>query len=132
MEKIIFVGMHNKPMKKPLCSSTKSGKLVDKIAFGFNHLKTNLYNVDYYPKTEDEKYTLACDWIRRIDVFPNDIIILLGAEVHENFVFEHPGKIIKIPHPSSQRSHEQMSEYVLNARNKIETLLNHPPPTNKE
>ena len=84
--KIIFVGMHNKPGVMPLCTSTKSGKLIRKI---YNELpkeigilKTNLYNIDYYP-IQLEKYNLALDWHHRINLEFDDIIILLGAEVHK-------------------------------------------------
>jgi hypothetical protein len=125
MEKrrVIFVGMHNKPDKVALCSSTKSGKLVDRVALAgnFTHIKTNLYNVDYYPKSEIEKSILANDWIVRVDPAEPDVIVLLGAEVHNNF--KHSSKyIVKIPHPSSQWSHEQMNTYVENAVKKIQAL----------
>lgn len=116
--RIIFVGMHNKPDKIALCSSTKSGKLVDRIAEGFTHKKTNLYNVEYYPKSEQEKYELAIDWVNRVDPAESDVIVLLGAEVHRNFIHKSD-KIIKIAHPASQWSHEAMNDYVLRAREKI-------------
>lgn len=119
--RVIFVGMHNKPHKSPLCSSTKSGKLVDRIADGITHIKSNLYDVDFYPKSEQQKRELAIDWIIRVDPAEKDIIVLLGAEVHKNFVHESK-RIIKIAHPASQFSHEQMNEYVLKARTKIELL----------
>lgn len=109
--------MHNKPHKNPLCSSTKSGKLVDKIAEGFNHIKTNLYDVDYYPK-EEEKRLLAVDWQYRVEPVEQDIIVLLGAEVHKYF-FYRQSRVIKIAHPASMWSHEQMNDYVLRAREKI-------------
>ncbi len=31
MKRIIFVGLHNKPHRTPLCASTKTGKLIQKI-----------------------------------------------------------------------------------------------------
>lgn len=119
--RLIFVGMHHKPGKIALCSSTKSGKLVDRIAEGFTHIKTNLYGVEYYPKTLSEKEELAYDWISRINPSESDIIVLLGAEVHKNFVHKS-NRIIKIAHPTSQYSHEQMNEYVLKSRLKIQEL----------
>lgn len=118
--RVIFVGMHNKPHKTPLCSSTKSGKLIDRIAKNFTHIKTNLYDVDYYPKGIEEKYQLSCDWLYRINPGENEVVVLLGREVHDNCVYEPLFKnVIKIPHPSSQRSHEQMDAYVLQAIKKI-------------
>jgi len=37
--KIIFVGQYNKPMKKPLDSSTRIGKLVDMIIDALKPIK---------------------------------------------------------------------------------------------
>lgn len=116
--RVIFVGMHNKPDQPPLCSSTKSGKLIDRIAKNFTHVKTNLYDVDYYPKGIEEKYELSCDWLSRINPAENEIVVLLGQEVHDNCIYESKN-IIKFPHPSSQRSHEQMDAYVKYAIEKI-------------
>lgn len=110
--------MHNKPDKVALCSSTKSGKLVDRIAAGFTHMKTNLYNVEYYPKSEDEKRFLANEWTINVDPAESDVIVLLGAEVHKNFIHKSK-RIIKIAHPASQWSHEAMNDYVQRAREKI-------------
>ena|ERR1035437_9456248 len=121
--KIIFVGMHNKPMKMPLCSSTKSGKLVDRIIEALKPiecLKTNLYDVDYFPKRE-EKFDLARNWHTRIDPESVDVIVLLGAEVHEHYVKNLFDKVVKIAHPSSKRSHEAMNKYVISAVQEIKT-----------
>lgn len=112
--------MHNKPFKTPLCSSTKSGKLVDKIGKGFNVLKSNIYDVDYYPKTKDEKFELAKDWQDRVKLMYCDVIVLLGAEVHDNFLLPKISvKVLKIAHPSSMWSHKQMDDYVKSTREKI-------------
>ncbi|MFA6571710.1 MAG: hypothetical protein WCT77_10820 [Bacteroidota bacterium] len=127
---IIFVGMHNKPNKAPLCSSTRSGKLIDKIINSSDLapvecLKTNLYNIDYYPKNYQQKVELAFDWHNRIQYdFMNDIIVLLGAEVHEYFISTKLfNKIIKLAHPSSMRSHIEMNDYVIRAINLIKGKL---------
>ncbi len=120
--KIIFVGMHNKPNKEPLCSSTKSGKLIDRIikkVKPIRYLKTNLYNTEYYPP-ENSKERLAQDWINRYNPQPDDIIVLLGAEVHKHYIERLKIKnVIKIPHPASQRSHVDMKAYVTRAVKQI-------------
>jgi len=122
----MFVGMHNKIGKMPLCSSTRSGKLIDKIIDKLKPIeciKTNLYDVDYLPKTNEEKFSLAAEWHNRIEPKLNDIIVLLGAEVHKNYILISSNKIIKIAHPSSNRSHEAMNKYVSNTVEKINKIL---------
>lgn len=123
-QRVIFVGMHNKPGMKPLDSRTKSGKLIDRIGDrlrykGMEVLKTNLYDVDYYPVTHEEKQILAFNWIERVSLFKEDIIVLLGAEVHNNFP-PLPVVKIKAAHPSSKRSHVEMDAYVIDVVGKIE------------
>ena len=120
--KIIFVGMHNKPMKMALCSSTKSGKLVNRIIEAlkpFKCQKTNLYDVDYLPIRNDEKFDLAMDWHERVRPEFGDVIVLLGAEVHENYNKDLYDNTVKLAHPSSKRSHVEMNEYVMDAVDKI-------------
>jgi hypothetical protein len=124
--KVIFVGVHNKPGKMPLCSSTKSGKLIDRIIEGVKPiecLKTNLYDVEYYPANQD-KAKYALDWVDRIDVEIDDIIILLGAEVYNDFYKYLYRGIIKAAHPASKRSHAEMDKYVIDtiAKIKVESI----------
>lgn len=123
---IYFVGMHNKPGMQPLDSRTKTGKLIDKIIYVLQEnkcVKTNLYNTDYRPNII-QKFDLAMDWHHRIKPSPDDIIVLLGTEVHEHYVktLEHR-KIIKIPHPASRRSHESITGYILYAVEEINKYL---------
>ena len=124
--RIIFVGMHNKQNLMPLCASTKSGKLIKRICNELPRnveiLKTNLYNIDYYP-LQLEKYNLALDWHFRIDQKHDDIIVLLGAEVHKNFNNVNSLNVIKLAHPSSMWSHEDMNNYVSCATSQIKTKL---------
>lgn len=108
--RVIFVGMHNKPGMKPLDSKTKSGILIDKVAErcrreGMEVLKTNLFNIDRYPKKEEIR-SLSFDWIERVELRQTDIIVLLGGCVHRNFPNTLTVKPIKIAHPASQWSHE--------------------------
>lgn len=125
MRRLIFVGMHNKPHITPLCLSTKSGKLINRIINNFDYIpciKTNLYDIDYYP-TKEDKHVLALDWIDRVKPKENDIIILLGAEVHTNFIMNYDLAIIKIAHPASKRSHIEMADYVVKTIGKINKIL---------
>lgn len=127
--KIIFVGMHNKPHKKPLCSSTRTGKLVNRIIFALvpvDYIKTNLFDVDYFPSMT-EQFDLAREWRDRVEPHKDDIIVLLGATVHEQFQPWPNDRIIKIAHPSSKRSHVEMDWYVDNAVTLIKKKLNEKP-----
>lgn len=114
--------MHNKPNTKPLCSSTKSGKLIDRIIYlippQYEIIKTNLCDLDYLPT--ERKEILACNlhWGNTYQPTSDDIVILLGNWVQKNFLTTEL-KSIKIKHPSSQRSWEQMNSYVFSAVEKI-------------
>lgn len=116
IHRVIFVGLHNKPGMKPLDSKTKSGKLIDRIIdkcrrHGINILKTNLFDVDYMPLPQD--YSLHCfEWIERVQLFKGDIVVLLGATVHKQFPEVPMLQTIKIAHPASKYSHEEMNDYV--------------------
>ena len=119
--RIIFIGIHNKPHLVPLCSSTKSGKLINrvisKLPDNIKYEKSNLYDVDYYP-VNGEAESLAFEWRDHFDPTNDDIIVLLGARVHSEFFFNYDN-IIKLAHPSSMWSHKDMNGYVKNAVMKI-------------
>lgn len=123
--KIIFVGLHNKPDKMPLCHTTKTGKLVSRIIKNFptmEILKTNLFNVDYYPRNSNGRYELAMEWTFTYSPDVDDIIVLLGAATHKNFQPTF-GNVIKAAHPASKRSHKDMDDYVRNVSNQILDLI---------
>lgn len=111
--KVIFIGVHNKPGLEPLCSSTKSGKLIDRVIAQLicNTLKTNLYDVNYLPVGKDVKETYASDWLYRIVPNRNDIVILLGAEV-QKYYRHYRGKILIFAHPASIWSNAAKERYV--------------------
>lgn len=115
MKRIVIVGLHNKPSMKPLDSKTKSGKLIDRIIkelTGFYIVKTNLFDVDYFPTEKIEQSRLAFDWIERAELNINDLVIVLGAAAKDAFP-PIPNKIIYIAHPASKRSHVDMDDYVI-------------------
>ena len=122
--RIIIVGVHNKVGLSPLCSTTKSGKLIDRIAKGLTKPieKTNLFNTEYLP-TKQERPKLIDEWFWTHLPTDNDVVILLGGIVHKDF--NHDVKnIIKIKHPASQWSHKSMDEYVSCAVAKIKKYCN--------
>ena len=97
----------------PLCSTTKSGKLIQRIIKegGFtNVLKTNLYDVDYLPN-DDERFMLGLDWVDRINPNEDDVLVLLGRFVQDHFP-PHSSIELRIAHPASKRSHTEMDEYI--------------------
>lgn len=126
LQRIIFVGVHNKPGMRPLDSKTKSGKLIDRIAEEVYSKsreikRTNLFDVDYFPKRY-EIDGLVLDFIERVELTQHDCVVLLGAYVHKHFP-KLLLKTIKLPHPSSQWSHEDMNSYVKRAVREIEASL---------
>lgn len=123
--RIIFVGVHNKPNLQPLCSSTKTGKLVNRIINelpkGFEIEKTNLFNVDYFPEYA-KMIDLGNEWYWTNLPTNEDIVVLLGAITHKQFRHDVEN-LIKIAHPASKYSHKDMDEYVLSAVEKIKKYM---------
>lgn len=110
---------------KALDSKTRSGKMIDRVMAELKTvdrqvMKTNLFDVDYFPLIE-QRDSLIVDWYSRVEPTRNDILVLLGDSVHWNFPDTIIArKIIKVPHPSSPRSHEKMNAYVV----RVSTLIN--------
>jgi hypothetical protein len=116
--KILFVGIHNKPNTKPLDSSTKSGKLIDKIIVSLPQhtcIKTNLFDLNEIPKEIKTHQEL---WINTHNPTNNDIIILLGNNVHKFFP-QTQSKTIKIKHPSAIWSKQSQENYISETIKKI-------------
>jgi len=74
-------------------------------------VKTNLFDVDYYPTERLEQSELAFNWIERADLNIDDLVVVLGAATRKSFP-PIPNKIFYIAHPASKRSHAAMDEYV--------------------
>lgn len=119
--RVIFVGVHNKTGLSPLCSTTKSGKLIDRIISSIECecVKTNLYNIEVLPPTKKAKFKMAQDWHFRILPSYDDIIVLLGGEVFKNFIEDEENTPIVLHHPASVWSNEKKNKYVESAVEKI-------------
>lgn len=128
--KIIFVGEHNKRGLKPLCSTSKSGELIDIIISHFQEYETiltNLYDTDETPHITT-KHDHALLWHNRITASMDDVIVLLGKEVQKNFFpIPYMRKIIHIHHPGyilRPWSKVNVDEYVNSAVAKIKKYCN--------
>lgn len=117
--KVIFVGIHNKPGLTPLCSSTKTGKIIDQvIALLPNEtkaIKTNLFDANFIPDDSILRASHIRNWLIRSQADFNDIIILLGKDVAKYFPKNMIGfNIIKFPHPASLFGNEDTEKYINN------------------
>lgn len=120
---VLFVGMHNKVGMKPLDSKTKSGKIIDAIIkeLPFKCIKTNLCEVEYLPKDWLEINQHGIDWGEKYKPKEDDIVVLLGRWVQDNF-FWNNCKIVKLPHPASCMGNVNKEIYVKNAIAKIKAV----------
>lgn len=125
-QKVIFVGIHNKAGKMPLCGSTKTGKIITDIIASLPQVKfirTNLINDEAIPLEADEIQLHGLEWLQTHEPVKNDIIVLLGAFTHKHFP-SVPCKVIKAAHPSSNRGREKISEYVVKTSERISKAIN--------
>jgi hypothetical protein len=125
--RIIFVGVHNKPFKKPLDSRTSSGKRIDKIISHLPNLeceKMNLFNLPYLPKG-GERLAQIDKFFQRAELDPTDILVTLGYEVHRALLDDPrvPCKTLSVLHPSLQYQKITESQYIHDVVSKIKTLL---------
>lgn len=120
LKRIIFVGMHNKPEKKALDSSTMTGKIVDKIIDKVpakcECVKTNLCDIDYLPKDKQEIWEWNLNWIESNNPSDNTIIALLGRWVQKHFIFAGC-KQINLTHPAGIFGTTNKQKYVKDAVN---------------
>jgi len=133
-QRVIFVGVHNKPGMLELDSKTRTGKLVDRVInwlqyelnlSGFIFIKSNLFDIEYWPK--NQTFVLNNQWVEhwkdRVNYSSNDIIITLGHTVNEIFR-KAKVKSIKLGHPSAVWSKEKQEDYILNAAIKFSEYSN--------
>ena len=123
--RIIFVGVHNKPNTPPLDSSTKSGKLIDRIIkrIDCEAIKTNLFDVEYYPKNISERVSLVQKWVDCHKPQKNDVIVVLGGLARKSFPLLSDPLTIFIHHPSSVWSKTAKATYVQKAVLQIHVRL---------
>lgn len=116
-QRVIFVGVHNKPGKTPLDSSTLTGRTVDAIASllpEFEIVKSNLHDLEYLPK---DRLLTVTEWRRRVKYKRGDIVVALGAQVAWDFARNHGSQIrfpyIQAEHPAKVMSSGDRERYVL-------------------
>ncbi len=125
MKKVIFVGVHNKPGKPPLDSSTTSGKRIDLVIQclkGCDCIKTNLFEIERQPE-QSEMEALKDQWFEKYKPSGRDIIVLLGSQVQLQFVNLSKSKIIRLAHPSLQYANISAADYIKNAVSLIKKAL---------
>lgn len=134
--KIIFVGIHNKPGKAPLDSSTLTGKVIDEfiLVMGGKCIKSNLYDQETFPTINRRNIGAQmghiADWQKRVNYQPEDLIVCLGELVAGIFRYwkkaeaTHDAKIMHIPHPAAQRSNTDQRNYISQSIIKISTYGN--------
>lgn len=128
MPRVIFVGIHNKPAKQPLCSSTKTGKVIHEImrnVLPINNaiLLTNLFEVEYMPNFISQQFLFE-EWMQKYRPTNEDIIVLLGKKVQEWFEpYEYDFNLLNVYHPSYVIRKGKQLEYVEDVTKKITQLI---------
>ncbi len=119
------MGIHNKPDKEPLDSSTKSGKLIDRVIFQIDKevecVKSNLFDFDRMPVMEKDKAVVL--WMMRVNYRNSDIVVLLGAITHGYFRRTKLSKMIFVGHPSGVWSKDGKEKYVFETVEKIRSKI---------
>jgi len=119
---VYFVGIHHKEGLSALDSSTRGGKLIDRVIerlpADYLAAKTNLFRMFNMlgPKRAE---MMAKEWVRFWDPQEGDAIVLLGDEVQKWFP-ETPGvQIINSKHPAACWSKSSQQEFIDNIINKL-------------
>lgn len=125
--KIIFVGIHNKPNKEPLDITTRSGKVItrvcNKLPKGVRVLRTNLADLEFIPERQ-ELINQRVEWLFRACPDPEDIIVLLGMWVKDNFPYDDVhSTIIKANHPAAHRNKDKQQQYETDLAKAIKEAL---------
>lgn len=112
--RVFFIGIHNKPGLPPLCSSTKSGKVIDaiisKIDASVKIVKCNLFDTDHVP--DKNEITAHClHWNNCYEPSPNDIFIILGARV-KHYLKPNTFTVLLVKHPSCPMTLHDKLKYI--------------------
>lgn len=105
---------------EPLDSRTMSGKLIDAVIkeLPYKCVKTNLCDADNFTQAERDINAGNVSWNTKYIPENDDIVVLLGRWVQENFFF--PGvKTVKLPHPASIMGSPNKQEYINKAKARI-------------
>ena len=127
--KIIFVGIHNKPYKTPLDSTTLSGKTIDAIIERFPEdvcVKMNLFDVYYMPVQPEEQATLVQDFLNRAELTEKDLVVLLGSDVQKHLAVKLMSKHIPMvfaAHPSLRFNKTKRPDYIDQVEAKINAKI---------
>lgn len=125
MKRIIFVGIHNKPDKPPLCSTTRSGKVIDaciiELKPRFRTIKSNFFDLNDLPRDKHD-LNYFFEWKQRVGYNPvNDIVIMLGEMAMKCFISRIGSGKIAMRHPSSWATkHTSKDDFVLDLLIKLE------------
>lgn len=119
-----FVGMHNKQGKKPLGSYTLTGRVVDLIIneLPVTCVKTNLCDVDYYPKDIVEINKMALGWHKKYKPTQGDVIVLLGGWVQKHFWYDNLN-VVSITHPAGVYGTTNKQKYIKKTVSEILSLI---------
>lgn len=126
INRIIFVGIHNKQELKPLDISTKTGKIITEIIKQIPEYitskRTNLYNINSFPKSKVFKIFLINKWYSLNRPLETDIIVSLGK--HVGHKLNDINNIVKVNHPASNYGEKQTTEYVKKVSELILNMIN--------
>lgn len=117
--------MHNKPKMQPLDSRTLSGKMVDEIIKELvpTSIKTNLFEEEYLPERKEIIWASNLYWNKKYKPTADDVIVLLGKWVQENFLLT-AAKIIKLSHPASCMGYGKKKDWIYDAVLQISDAMN--------
>lgn len=109
---VIFFGVHYKPGKQALCSTTYTGKIIDEVINQVNAecFKANLFPTDHMPSKKSKE-----EYISSLAKRKNSLYIALGREVEKWMVKASIAHLIHIPHPGSLRYGGNKEEYISKA-----------------
>lgn len=120
--RILFVGMHNKPGKQALDSSTMTGKVIDQIISqfpGHESLKVNLCETEYQPP-EWMMDAFVTRWKQKYNPSIDDVVVLLGKWVQKHLKISGT-HIVLLPHPAGVFG--KKDEYIAGCSGKIKVEL---------
>ena len=115
--KICFVGIHNRPGKTPLDSSTRTGKVIDRIiqacGDGFEFEKRNFFDMDRMPTNSEVNGCI------NFVIDDNVFYVGLGAVVRVYLAPLCESNFISVHHPSYAIRKGETEKYIKEVVSKI-------------